>query len=178
MRLLVIADEDSFIPSLGSDVPDVIISCGDLASWSLLKVIRWFQSSRMFGVKGNHDDLEPLPDPMENLHLRTATFLGLSFGGFSGSWRYKPRGHHLYDQQEVTLALAAFPSVDVFVAHNSPRHIHDTDDEVHIGFAAFRDYIDRCRPQYFFHGHQHKNTESQVGSTRVIGVYGARYLEI
>ena len=75
-------------------------------------------------------------------------------------------------------ALTSFPSVDVFVAHNSPRLVHDRDDEVHIGFVAFSNYINRARPKYFLHGHQHVHQETSVGGTRVVGTYGFRFLAI
>ena len=74
--------------------------------------------------------------------------------------------------------MAGFPKVDIFVAHNSPRLIHDRDDEVHAGFAAFNGYITRAQPKVFFHGHQHVQQESCVGRTRIVGTYGYRYMAI
>lgn len=68
------------------------------------------------------------------------------------------------------------PPVDVFLAHNSPRLVHDRDDEVHIGFIAFNSYIDRAKLRIFLHGHQHHTVETQLGSTRVIGIFGYRSL--
>ena len=112
------------------------------------------------------------------MHLKTFEFSGLTFGGFGGAWRYKPQGPHLYEQNEVERLLASFPPVDVFVAHNSPRLIHDRDDEVHIGFYAFTAYINRCQPKYFLHGHQHHDDETVVGKTRVIGTFGQRLITI
>ena len=98
------------------------------------------------------------------------------FGGCNGSWKYKPRGHFLYEQSEIERMLRSFPSVDVFVAHNSPRGVHDKEDEVHTGFDAFISYIDRAKPKLFLHGHQHVNTETQIGETQVVGVYGCKWL--
>lgn len=60
--------------------------------------------------------------------------------------------------------------------HNSPRLIHDKEDEVHYGFTAFNSYIARARPRWFIHGHQHTNAESNLKGTNVIGVFGHRYL--
>lgn len=74
--------------------------------------------------------------------------------------------------------LTAFPPVDVFVAHNSPRHIHDRDDDVHIGFEAFAAYVQRAKPRLFFHGHQHINRETQIGITKVVGNYGMGVYEL
>ena len=112
------------------------------------------------------------------MHRQTLTFEGVTFGGFNGSWRYKPRGHYLYEQEDVERALADFPAVDVFVAHNSPRAIHDRDDEVHLGFAAFNGYITRAKPGLFLHGHQHHDEETTFEGTRVLGVFGWRLLDL
>jgi hypothetical protein len=86
---------------------------------------------------------------MIDLHLNRVDVLGLTFGGFEGSWKYKPRGNYLYEQDEVEEALKEFPAVDVFVAHNSPRGIRDKDDETHYGFDAFNAYISLRRPKIF-----------------------------
>jgi uncharacterized protein len=62
------------------------------------------------------------------------------------------------------------------VAQNSPRLVHDRDDEVHIGFGAFNRYMARAHPRWSLHGHQHLNTESAVGATSVVGTYGHRFV--
>lgn len=33
-------------------------------------------------------------------------------------------------------------------------------------------------PRWFIHGHQHVDQETQIGDTRVIGVYGQKWLTI
>lgn len=103
-------------------------------------------------------------------------FRGISFGGFCGSWKYKPKGNYLFEQSEAEHLMAKFPGVNVFIAHNSPRLIHDRDDEVHVGFTAFNTYLARAMPRLLLHGHQHQDLESMVGGTRVIGIYGHRFL--
>jgi Icc-related predicted phosphoesterase len=113
-----------------------------------------------------------------DLHRRTRAHAGVTFGGLNGSWRYKPRGHFLHDQDEVAAWLAAFPPVDVLLSHNSPRGIHDREDEVHCGFAALSDYVLRARPKILLHGHQHVNAETRLENTRIIGVYGHKLIEL
>ena len=174
MKLLAIADDDQRVKAAPAENAEVVISCGDLLDHTITEAGRICGATKIFAVKGNHDSSGSFPSPIVDLHLRTEIFGGMVFGGFQGSWRYKPRGNFLYDQEEVARLLAHFPRVDVLVAHNSPRRIHDREDEVHLGFEAFTSYLKRAQPRLVLHGHQHINRESMIGGTRVIGVFGAR----
>ena len=178
MNLLVIADDES----VGSHIPDcpadVLVSLGDLADDIISQTADRCHCREILAVKGNHDSSAPFRLPIRDLHLVVFRFRGVTFGGFCGSWKYKPRGNYLFEQFEVEQSLSSFPRVDVFLAHNSPRLVHDRDDDVHVGFAAFNNYVERAKPSFFLHGHQHNNVESQVGTTRVIGTYGHRFLVV
>jgi len=178
MTLLVIADDDSLLTDLPDAHADVLVSCGDLFDQAILRAAKRCHCRHILAVKGNHDSSAPFPSPIIELHLAIHTIQGITFGGFCGAWKYKPRGHHLFEQSEVEQALAGFPRVDIFVSHNSPRIIQDRDDHVHIGFTAFNSYIARAHPQRLLHGHQHLNTETVVGATSVIGTYGYRFVVI
>jgi uncharacterized protein len=179
VKVLILADmHDDFHWSGGELVADLVLSCGDVADALVLEAAQACHCKRIFSVKGNHDTNTVFPDSIEDLHLKRIEFDGLSFGGFNGSWKYKPKGHFLYEQFEASGLLAGFPRVDVFVAHNSPRRVHDKEDETHYGFEAFVTYISEKQPRLFFHGHQHVNRETMVGQTRIIGVFGHRLLEI
>ena len=96
----------------------------------------------------------------------------------NGSRKYKPRGHFLYDQWEVEELLLSFPPLDVLLSHNSPRGIHDREDEVHYGFDGLRAYISRAKPKLLIHGHQHVARESVCEGIRIVGVYGHTIVEI
>lgn len=74
--------------------------------------------------------------------------------------------------------LKHFPRVDVFVAHNSPRGIHERGDDTHQGFDGFLSYIEKNQPRYFIHGHQHLDKVTRIGDTTVIGVFGETELEM
>lgn len=178
MRLLAVADDDQIVKATRTEKADVVVACGDLLDHTIAEAGRACEAARIFAVKGNHDSSGGFAPPIVDLHLRTEIYGGLVFGGFRGSWRYKPRGHFLYDQDEVDRLLARFPSVDVFITHNSPRHVHDRDDEVHLGFDAFASYIHRVQPRLLIHGHQHINRESLIGNTRVMGVFGASVITL
>jgi Icc-related predicted phosphoesterase len=177
VRALVIADEETiqFDRELRADL---LISCGDLSDPFILRVAEMTLCRQIFAVKGNHDASAAFRSPIKDLHLQVQEFKGLTFGGFNGSWKYKPRGDYLYEQEEVAEMLESFPPVDVFIAHNSPRLVHEWDDRAHIGFQAFNEYIERTKPQVFIHGHQHVNAESVFDATRIIGVFGQRWIRM
>ena len=174
MKFLVIADDEFAARKALPGGADILISLGDMPDSVILEVAGTCCCQAVVAVKGNHDSAAAFPQPIRDLHLATFAFGGVVFGGFGGAWKYKPKGHHLFEQDEVERLLADFPPVDVFVAHNSPRAIHDRNDEVHLGFVAFSNYIARTKPRLFLHGHQHHNVETTLGDTRVIGVFGQR----
>jgi len=178
MKLLVLADIDDLRWHGGRGRADLLLALGDMADAVILEAAEAWNCLRVFAVKGNHDSAGPFPEPIIDLHLRTMEFGGLRFGGLNGCWQYKPRGHFLYYQEEVEAFLEDFPAVDMFISHNSPRRVHDREDEIHTGFTALNSYIARMAPRLLLHGHQHQERETRVGETRVIGVYGWKEIEI
>lgn len=173
MHGLFLADVEVPLTAVPATPVDVLLSCGDLPDEYILRVSEHCSCPTIFAVRGNHDTAARFPEPIVDLHLQVQVFGGIRFAGFGGCLRYKPRGHHLYEQEEVEDALSAFPSVDVFLTHNSPLGVHDNPHgETHQGFRAFGGYIERCRPRFLVHGHQHRKRYTLVGSSMVIGVYG------
>ncbi len=176
MDLLVLADIDHVGWRGGPGGAGALLSCGDVPDEVILEAAEDFGCGAIFAVKGNHDRCQPFRPPIVDVHLSRETFRGLRVGGFNGCWRYKPRGHYLYQDGEVLALLDEMPAVDVFLAHNSPAGVHERDRHVHRGFTAFRHYILTRRPALFFHGHQHREAETRLGATRMIGVHGHRLL--
>lgn len=178
MEILAIADIDDFHWKHGTGQADVLLSCGDVCDQVILEAAEARGCGTILAVKGNHDSNAPFADPIVDLHRQVYEHCGVRFGGLNGSWRYKPRGYFLYDQEEVELILADFPAVDIFLSHNSPRGTHDKEDEVHYGFDALNTYIAQQKPSILVHGHQHVDVETRAGETRVIGLYGQKLIEI
>ena len=178
MRALILADIDELHWYRGRGHADLILAAGDTADSLILEAADAYGAPPIFAVKGNHDATAAFPEGITDLHLAPVEFGGLTLGGFHGAWRYKPRGPYLFEQAEVAALLAAFPPVDIFLAHNSPQAVHAKDDGVHAGFAAFDTYIARSQPRWFIHGHQHVNRKTVTGATNVIGVYGCALLEL
>lgn len=178
MKLLLLADIDDLHWHGGRGRADALLALGDMADAVILEAAEAWHCLQVFAVKGNHDSDGPFPEPIADLHLRTREIGGLRFGGLNGCWQYKPRGAFLYYQEEAEALLEAFPAVDIFISHNSPRGVHDREDEIHTGFNALNSYIQRVAPRLLLHGHQHQERETRVGVTRVIGVYGWKVIEI
>ena len=178
MNVIVIADDDSLVGHMENESAEVLISVGDLWDSAIEKAREVYDCSSVFAVKGNHDSDSPFSTCVTDLHFNIAIYKGIVFGGFKGSWKYKARGHHMFEQEEVEDMLRSFPAVDVFIAHNSPAGFHERDSDVHQGFRAFTEYIDRTQPAYFIHGHQHVNVESKRGRTSIIGVFGESKLNL
>ncbi len=178
MKLLVLADISDLRWHGGDGSADAVLACGDVDDAVILGAASAYRCPHIFAVKGNHDRNAPFPSPILDCHMRAHALESLTVGGFNGGWRYKPRGHFLYGQDEVELLLASMPAVDIFLAHNSPRGIHDREDGAHTGFDAFNAYIQRARPRLFLHGHQHTAMESLLHGTRVVGVHGHAVVEL
>jgi len=175
---LILADIDDLHWYHGSGHADIVISLGDTADCLILEAAKAFECEKILAVKGNHCTPTPFQKPIIDLDLHVESFGGMTFGGLSGSWKYKSAGHFLYEQDEVKEMLTGFSHVDIFCSHNSPRGIHDKPDDIHTGFDALNLYIEQHKLKFVFHGHQHVNRETVIGSSRVIGVYGHRLMEL
>ena len=173
LNIIAIADDDFLICHIEPNAEvDILISLGDLYDVTLQKAIDLYAPEHVIAIRGNHCVADEFPIPTIDLHPQTIELFGLTFGGFAGSWQYKKFGNHMYTQDESHQLLENFPTVDVFIAHNSPRGIHERDTGSHQGFDAFLDYIDRVQPRYFLHGHQHCRDISYRGNTCIMGIYG------
>ncbi len=177
MKALVIADDDEVLDLLSPCEVDLLISLGDLSDATILGVAERINAKRIYAVKGNHDTGEAFSPPIVDLHRVVKISSGIAFGGFCGCWKYNPVGLHLFEQNEVSHLMSHMPGVDVFIAHNSPRGVHECDQKAHIGFDSFRDYINKYQPRLFLHGHQHLNSTKRFGKTEVVGVFGFKFVD-
>src|SRR5437867_4631025 len=98
MRVLIAAD-DAWINLAPAGTPaDLLISCGDISDEAIIAAAGRHHCKKIFAVKGNHDSSGDFQKPIDDLHVCIQSYGGLSFGGFNGCFRYKPRGNYLYDQ--------------------------------------------------------------------------------
>lgn len=176
MLAFIVSDD----PVESGDIPtsaDLLISLGDFSERELLGMSKSLANPPTLAIKGNHDPGYAFLPPIRDMHLITFAFNGLTFGGLQGCWAYKV-GKYCYMQEEAIEMLQQLPAVDVLITHNSPAGIHERDNAVHQGFTAINEYISKYRPKFVLHGHQHMDRETKLGSTRIIGIYKSKLLEL
>jgi Icc-related predicted phosphoesterase len=181
---------------------DLVIACGDLP-FHYLEYIASSLGVPCFLVYGNHDlniqgtpsgQITRSPSGWTDLDERSVQVNGLLLAGLEGSLRYNSEGVHQYSQDEMRgKALRLMPRLlinrlrygrflDVLVSHAPPYGIHDGPDYAHLGFTVFLTIIDRLRPRYVLHGHQHaygaEKTLTCRHDTQIINVYPARVIDI
>jgi Icc-related predicted phosphoesterase len=184
MRLLVLADEESWLPLpalVTSHRPDAVVTLGDLEPDVLDPLGRF--DLPVLGVYGNHDDGRYLDAAnTTNLHLHSTTVGGLVFAGFEGCVQYTPGTPALqYTQKEAARLARKIPRADVLVSHAPPRGVHEEpDDRAHEGFDGLRDYVERVRPRLHLHGHTPAPPRGTalLGATRVVHVVGHQVIEV
>lgn len=155
---------------------DLIITLGDL-EYSDISQLEAITDIPKIGVYGNHCTPGYMTElGIINAHLAVTTLCGVRIGGFEGSHRYKTHPYaKMYYQDEVTKLMKDFSPVDIFIAHSPPRGIHDEPDDIHCGFDALREYIERAKPRHFFHGHTYPRKDQLVpslGDTKIVYVSG------
>jgi len=170
---------------------DLIISCGDLPP-EFLSFLRDRLDRPLFYVKGNHDIRYTSSNPVgcENIHEKIIRFKSLNILGLEGSIWYNG-GMNQYSDREMKkiifglwFSLWRKGGVHLVVTHAPPRHINDAEDRCHMGFESFVSLIHKRKPDYFIHGHVHKEFKTVderitlVNSTRVINTCGFTILEV
>jgi Icc-related predicted phosphoesterase len=184
MRLLILADDESWLPLpalVASHRPDLVVTLGDLEP-DVLDPLGRFPEVPVLGVYGNHDDGRYLDaSNTTNLHLRAATLGGVTFAGFEGCVRYTPGAALQYTQRQAARLARRLPDADVLLSHAPPRGIHEEpDDRAHEGFDALRDYDLRVAPRLHLHGHTPAppRRPERLGATDVVHVVGHHVLDL
>jgi Icc-related predicted phosphoesterase len=180
---------------------DLILGCGDLP-YDYLEFLVSAMNVPLLYVPGNHDPgyNEKIPsthaEGCNYLDRRVKRVNGLNIAGIGGSMRYRPRCENQYTQTQMYFRIISFlpnliwslassgSALDIMITHSPPLGIHDDNDQAHIGFSAFRDFIRVFKPRYLLHGHTfvYKSNivspVTKVGATTILNVYPYRVIEI
>lgn len=194
MRILAVSDE--IHPALYDHLDmsrfqgiDALISCGDLTD-SYLDFLASTFNVPCFYVRGNHDQDGVAPG-WTNLDGKLIEWNGLRIVGFEGCRLYSKNNRVQYTDAQMWWKVAKLlPRIrmkggfDLLVTHAPPRGYHEGDDLAHQGLEPFRWLMEKYRPRYFLHGHQHLNYAAfqervtKVGSTQLINAFGYHILEV
>lgn len=167
MKLLLLSDKedtyiwDHFNSDRFKDI-DFIIACGDLKAEYLSFVVTMI-SKPLFYVPGNHDKsyAHNPPEGCTPLDGQIEEYMGIRMVGLGGSMRYN-LGLYQYDEEEMQKRISKLKTrlwfrhgFDILVTHAPAKGLGDGKDLCHTGFQCFTDMIDKYKPKYHVHGHNH-----------------------
>lgn len=195
MKLLLVSDRedkyiwDHFDPERFRDI-DFIVSCGDMRA-DYLSFLVTMVNKPLFYVPGNHDKsyAHNAPEGCEPLDGRFTEYMGLRIVGFGGSMRYN-LGEFQYTEEEMQARVnKLMPRIwlrhgfDLLVTHASAFGVDDGKDLCHVGFKCFTNLIDKYKPAYHLHGHNHLEygkiaRTMQRGETTVVNACGYHILTV
>ncbi len=174
MRILAISDvEDEAVtaslPARAGSI-DLVLGCGDL-TYDYLDYVATAVAAPLRAVHGNHDVPPETLDDHEvqvwwegiDLHGRVASIDGVLVGGLEGSPRYN---NGPFQSSETDMWIAILRMLPALVMNRIRR-------------GRFLDVL----ITHHLHGHTHVYdartvTQTRVGATTVINVYGARAIDL
>lgn len=196
MRILALADEVSkyyydYFQKEKLEGIDLILSCGDLRP-QYLSFIATYAKAPVLYVHGNHDDRYKYTPPDGCICIEDEIYVhnGVRILGLGGSMRYKEGNaeYTQYTQKEMEKRIKKLKRVirkhngfDILLTHSPAFQFGDAEDLPHQGFEAFIALLNEYHPNYFVHGHVHKNysrkfeRERNYCGTTVINAF-ERYL--
>ena len=167
MKILLVADkEDPYIwdhfDRERFNAVDLILSCGDLKAEYLSYLVTLIKAP-LFYVPGNHntDYVKHPPEGCLTIDSRLVKYGGLRIMGLGGSQWYNGEAFQYTEEKMKLRILRLKPKIwwnrgfDILVAHAPAYGLGDGTDLCHQGFRSFLPLLDRYKPKYFIHGHQH-----------------------
>ena len=195
MKILLMADEESprfwdyYQPGMLKDI-DLMLSCGDLKPDYLSFLVTMGRAPLLY-VHGNHDGRykDRPPEGCDCIDGKLVTVKGIKILGLGGSRMYN-RGEHQYTERQMLarvvrlqpqLLLRGAP--DIILSHAPAAGLGDGEDLPHQGFEVFVRLLNRYKPRYFIHGHNHLRYGHNIprlmkyGETTVINACGYYILD-
>ena len=190
MKILLVADEESprfwdyYQPGMLKDI-DLMLSCGDLKSDYLTFLVTMGRAPLLY-VHGNHDGRYKSrpPEGCDCIDGRLVTVKGIRILGLGGSRRYNNGEHQYTERQMLARVVRLQPQLllhggpDIILTHAPAAGLGDGEDLPHQGFEVFLRLLDRYRPRYLIHGHNHLRYGRNIprlmkyGDTTVINACG------
>lgn len=167
MRILAISDIESktiydhFDPERFKNI-DLILSSGDLKADYLSYVVTVVNAPLLY-VHGNHDRrfISEPPEGCTNIDGGIYTYKGLRIAGLGGCMTYSG-GPFQFTEHEMHKRIKKNrfkyrKGFDILLTHAPAYKLGDGNDQAHTGYKCFVDLIDKHKPKWMVHGHQHLN---------------------
>ena len=188
MKILAISDVKSdkyyeyYKPGM-LDEFDLILSCGDLRPEYIEFFVTMAHCPLVY-VHGNHDDSYGRdPEGCICADDKIVEVNGLRILGLGGSYFYR-EGKYMYTERQMKrrvrrlwYPLKKHGGFDILLTHAPAKGLNDFDDIPHKGFECFNTLMEKYEPEYFIHGHIHRNYDFRLpqvcskGNTTVINAY-------
>lgn len=167
MKLLLVSDKeepyiwDYFDRERFADI-DCILACGDLHA-EYLNFLVTMVGKPLYYVPGNHDKryLITPPEGCTSLDGQLMEVMGVRILGFGGSMRYNATEFQ-YSEKEMEARIKRLRftlwrkgGFDVLLTHAPAKGVGDGEDLCHHGFQCFADLVEKYKPRYHIHGHNH-----------------------
>ena len=180
MRILAVSDVPSdryyeYYKPGKLDEFDLILSCGDLRP-EYLEFLVTMAKCPLIYVHGNHDD--SYGRDSQGCICADDTIVeyeGVRILGLGGSNYYRD-GKYMYTEKQMErrikrlwLTIKRHGGFDILLTHAAARGINDFDTIPHRGFECFNTLIQKYEPQYFIHGHIHRNYGVSIPQKEVRG---------
>jgi uncharacterized protein len=179
IRAFVIADihsPDNFsMPEIDPKQFDLVLTLGDISIETIDYILLMSKGVKVLGVLGNHDPKE-IPG-LDDHNSKVVEFKGVKFGFIKGAPKYKVGPNH-FTEKQIRKVIDKMPKSDVVLSHAPPHCTTLNEDNLHKGFEAFDEYIEKHKPKYWIHGHLERFYTKEVSGTRIIGVDAKRPLKL
>lgn len=159
---------------------DCCILLGDHSANDLYEITQIIPKHKIYGVLGNHDLWNNYEEyGITNISGKIIEIKGVKIAGLGGSFKYKKADNYaLYTHEESIQILSNVEGADILVTHDRP-YINNNNDNAHDGLKGITKYIYTNHVPINIHGHLHEdNLEYLQNGTKVIGVYGAKIINI
>lgn len=187
--ILCIGDVHTFNSSIIENLNEVnnyykgslkcILLLGDINETLILRLKEIFIDTRILGVLGNHDyPYVYKENNIENINGMVINIDSVKIAGIEGSFKYKEGKFPSYTHIESLNLINEMEEADILISHTSPYGVHEKDNDVHSGLLGIREYIEKHKPKFNIHGHQHKDEISILNNTYIIGIYGISIIDI
>lgn len=175
MRILIITDLHDWVISEIELIRGLKYDCccllGDIPE-TVLKIIKQYVQTPLFGILGNHDALTTLSNcGIIDINGKFVTINGVTIAGLGGSHRYKPGDYPMLTQKESIAAAAACPPGDILISHDTSFGVMKRRDNAHCGLKGISEYIKRNKPTLNICGHYHENVHRKFKRCDILCVY-------